>query len=81
MTATRPQAKALDTYAILLEKVRRIIVSPAAQRTQEAVISMHLSDRHEDWERLMTEISETDGLAITMTESGDACLTWKSMPE
>ncbi|MFL1584533.1 DUF1654 domain-containing protein [Stutzerimonas stutzeri] len=68
----------LSTYHRLVRRVNRAITTPRAQRERQANIAREPGDRPEDWDRLLDEIQQADGVAMTRRSDGSIRLTWCS---
>lgn len=68
----------LSTYQRLVRRVNRTITTPRAQRERQANIAPEPDDRPEDWDRLLDEIQQADGVAMTKRSDGSVYVTWRS---
>jgi hypothetical protein len=68
----------LSTYHRLVRRVNRAITTPRAQRERQANLSREPDDRLEDWERLLDEIQQADGVAMTKRSDGSVYVTWRT---
>ncbi|MBU1862022.1 MAG: DUF1654 domain-containing protein [Gammaproteobacteria bacterium] len=73
-TITHPSH--LSTYHRLVRRVNRVLTTPRAQRECQANLAPQQDDRPEDWERLLDEIQQTDGVAMTRRQDGSVHLRW-----
>lgn len=80
MNRTQAQAithqRQLSTYNRLVRRVNRLITTPRAQVERQANLAPHPDDLPEDWERLLDEIQQTDGVAITRRPDGSIHVRW-----
>jgi len=68
----------LSTYHRLVRRVNQAITTPRAQRERQANLAPEPGDRPEDWERLLDEIQQADGVDITRRSDGSCYVTWRS---
>lgn len=68
----------LSTYQRLVRRVNRAITTPRAQRERQANLAREPDDRLEDWERLLDEIQQADGVAMTKRSDGSVYVTWRT---
>lgn len=68
----------LSTYYRLVRRVKHTITTPRAQRECQANLTPQQDDRPEDWERLLDEIQQTEGVAMTKRPDGSVHLRWRS---
>lgn len=80
MNRTQPHAithyHQVSTYNRLVHRVNRLITTPRAQVERQANLAPHPDDLPEDWERLLDEIQQTDGVAITRRPDGSIHVRW-----
>lgn len=69
----------LSTYHRLVRRVKRTITTPRAQRECQANLAPQQDDRPEDWERLLDEIQQSDGVAVTARPDGSVHVRWCSV--
>ncbi|WP_313058351.1 DUF1654 domain-containing protein [Stutzerimonas nitrititolerans] len=68
----------LSTYHRLVRRVKRTITTPRAQRECQANLAPQQDDRPEDWERLLDEIQQSDGVSMTKRPDGSVHVRWRS---
>ena len=68
----------LSTYHRLVRRVNRTIATPRAQRERQANLAREPDDRPEDWDRLLDEIQQAEGVAITRRNDGSVYVTWRA---
>lgn len=68
----------LSTYHRLVRRVNRAITTPRAQRERQANLARQPDERPEDWDRLLDEILQADGVAMTRRTDGSVYVTWRS---
>lgn len=81
-----PKAKSIPpdaptTYALLGMRLQTVINSPRAQKEQAAVLQRLPSDRPEDWDQLVNEISENDSVTITSRDDGNIQISWVALKD
>lgn len=69
----------LSTYHRLVRRVNRAISTPRAQRERQANLAREPDDRPEDWDRLLDEIQQADGVAMIRRNDGSVYVTWRSL--
>jgi len=62
----------------LVRRVNRAITTPRAQRERQAKIAREPGDLSEDWDRLLDEIQQTDGVAMIKRSDGSVYVTWRT---
>lgn len=67
---------ALTTYALLGMRIQATINSPRAQKAKSTLLERSPSDRPEDWDRLLDEISENDNVTIAHRDDGNVQIFW-----
>ena len=82
MAAGNPSiAKTVGTYELMGLRIQKIVNSHTAQKTRCAILSKGLHELDEDWSQLLSDLEETDGVKVALTETGDAKITWQSPDE
>lgn len=80
MTGVQPQTithqRQISSYHRLVRRVNRALTTPRAQVERQANLLPDPSDRPEDWQRLLDEISQTDGVAMTPRPDGSVHVRW-----
>ncbi|MDL0441861.1 DUF1654 domain-containing protein [Stutzerimonas frequens] len=67
----------LSSYHRLVRRINHTITTPRAQRERQANLYPSQSDRPEDWERLLDEIQQADGVALMKRPDGSVYVTWR----
>lgn len=62
-------------------RVSSMINSPRAQERCSALIHRMDSDQDVDWEEVMSQISETDGVNMVFQDDGGVLLEWEAPSE
>lgn len=66
----------ISTYSRLLRRVNRTLTTPRALVERQANLAPAPDDRPEDWERLIEEIEQVDGVAMTKRPDGSVHVRW-----
>jgi hypothetical protein len=64
------------TYALLGMRLQAVINSPQAQKNRSALLERLPSDRPEDWDQLLNEISENENVTIAQRDDGNIQIFW-----
>jgi len=62
-------------------RVSSMINSPRAQERCSALIHRMDADQDADWEEVMSQISETDGVSMVFQDDGGVLLEWEAPSE
>ncbi len=80
MNRTQPHAIThhyqASTYNRLIRRVNLIITTPRARVERQANLAPQPDDLPEDWERLLDEIQQTEGVALTRRPDGSIHVRW-----
>lgn len=71
----------VGSYELLGLRVQEIFSSYTAQKTQSAIVTKAPSELDEDWNQLLSDLVETDGVKVAVTETGAAKITWQNLSE
>ena len=74
-------AKTVGTYELMGLRIQKIVNSHTAQKTRCAIVTKEANELDEDWSQLLSDLEETDGVKVALTETGDAKITWQSPDE
>lgn len=74
-------SKPIGSYELMGLRIQRILNSYTAQKTQRAIVSKGVNELDEDWIQILSDLEETDGVKVTLTETGAAKITWHSLDE
>lgn len=74
-------AKSIGTYELMRLRIQKIVNSHTAQKTRCAIVSKGVNELDEDWSQLLSDLEETDGVKVALTEAGAAKITWQSPDE
>ncbi len=67
-----------SSYGRLVRRINHLITTPRAQYERQANLVRHPDDRPEDWERLMDEIQQADGVSLTKRPDGSVHVRWRA---
>ena len=67
-----------SSYGRLVRRINHLITTPRAQYERQANLDRQPDDRPEDWERLVDEIQQTDGVSMTQRPDGSIHVRWRS---
>lgn len=82
----KPRARAvthqtqISGYERLARRIQSVISTPRAQVERQAVISRQPDEMQGDWDRLMEEIRDSDGVTLTPRGDGSMHLAWIAEP-
>ena len=74
-------AKTVGTYELMGLRIQKIVNSHTAQKTRCAIVTKEANELDEDWSQLLSDLEETDGVKVALTEAGAAKITWQSPDE
>ena len=80
-TSNPATEKTVGTYELMGLRIQKIVNSHASQKTRCAIVSKGENELDEDWSQLLSDIGETDGVKVALTETGAAKITWQSPDE
>lgn len=66
-----------SSYEQLGRRVRRLVASPHVQKLQAVTVTPAPGELKEDWEQLLDELGNTDGIRIDRLESGAYRIGWR----
>lgn len=82
MVPSKPVAeKTFGSYELMVLRIQKIVNSHVAQKTRSAIVSKGIHELDEDWNQLLSDLEETDGVKVSLTENGAAKITWQSLDE
>lgn len=67
-----------SSYGRLVRRINHLITTPRAQYERQANLTRQPDDRPEDWERLLEEIQQTDGVSMSRRPDGSIHVCWQS---
>jgi hypothetical protein len=70
------QTDQADSYRSLARRVQRLITTPRARYEHQAVIQRLPGDQPDDWERLLDEISDAEGVKLNLRPDGSVHVVW-----
>ncbi|KQQ67822.1 hypothetical protein ASF84_01395 [Pseudomonas sp. Leaf127] len=68
--------KAGNSYEHLVKRVQEIISSPRSQLEHQVTISKTSHESAQDWDRLLEEINDADGVTLSRLQDGSAHIAW-----
>ena len=74
--STSNAPKLPSTFDVLGVRIQKIINSPAAQKAQAVVISKKPEELDDDWQLLLEQIGETDGVNLAFQDDGGVRIFW-----
>lgn len=77
--ATVTHQSQLCTYNRLVRRVNHLITTPRALVERQANLTPQPGDRSEDWERLLDEIEQAEGVALTYRSDGSVHVRWRRL--
>ncbi|WP_313629861.1 DUF1654 domain-containing protein [Pseudomonas sp.] len=75
------ESKEMPAVERLALRVASMINSPRAQERCSALIHRLDSDRDAEWDEIMAQISEIDGVAMIFQDDGGVLLEWEALSE
>lgn len=67
-----------SSYYHLTRRVRLLLTTPRAQVEHQAVITREPGDSCQDWDRLLEEIRDAEGVTLTPRRDGSLHVAWFS---
>ncbi|MCU1780893.1 DUF1654 domain-containing protein [Pseudomonas sp. 14P_5.3_Bac1] len=74
--STTPERQEMTAVEMLSLRVAAMINSPRAQERCSALIHRLDSDRDAEWDEIMSQISETDGVTMIFQDDGGVLIEW-----
>lgn len=75
------ESKEMPAVERLALRVASMINSPRAQERCSALIHRLDSDKDAEWDEIMAQIAETDGVAMIFQDDGGVLLEWEAPSE
>lgn len=69
-------AHSTDTYRTLARRVQHLITTPRARYEHQAVIHRLPNDKPHDWDRLLDEIRDAEGVTLNPRPDGSVHVVW-----
>lgn len=66
-----------SSYELLGRRMQRLVSSPHVQKLQAVTVLPEPGDLSEDWDRLLDELANTDGIQIFRLEDGAYRIGWR----
>jgi hypothetical protein len=81
MSSWTPQIPEHESYIALAQRIQSIITSPKAQIDHQALIAREPGETKGNWDRLVAEIQDAEGVSLTPCEDGRYRVSWFVTPE
>lgn len=81
MTSWTPDTTEQYGYIALARRIQDIIMSPKAQIDHQALIAPEQGESSRNWDRLIAEIRDAEGVSISPCEDGRFLVTWFVTPD
>jgi hypothetical protein len=81
MTSWTPDASEQTGYIALTRRIQDIILSPKAQIDHQVLISPEPGESLSQWDHLISEIRDAEGVSIRSCEDGRFLVSWFITPE
>lgn len=65
------------SYELAGRRLHALITAPSVQKRMAVTVSRLEHEAEEDWQRLIDEISETDGVMVESLQDGAIRIGWK----
>jgi hypothetical protein len=65
------------SYELAGRRLQALIAAPGVQKRMAVTVSRLEHEAEEDWQRLIDEISETDGVMVESLQGGAIRIGWK----
>lgn len=76
MAAQSLQLQPFDTYTALARRIQAIINRPRAQIEHQVNIAKEPHESEQDWEYLLEELRDAEGVTLTRRADGSVHLAW-----
>lgn len=70
------ESRPVNTYLVLSRRVTALVSTPRARYEHQAVIHRLPTDLPDDWERLLDEIRDVEGVKLNPRPDGSVHLVW-----
>lgn len=81
MSSWTPEQSQYGGYAALAQRIQAVISSPKSQIEHQAIIKPEPGEARSNWERLVGEIRDAEGVSIQQREDGSFLVSWFVTPE
>jgi hypothetical protein len=76
MSSWTPDITEQDQYVKLTRRIQTILASQKAQIDHQAVIVREPSDSRRNWDRLISELQEAEGVLVVAREDQSLLISW-----
>lgn len=81
MSSWSPEISEHESYVLLTRRIQTVIFSPKSQIDHQAIITREPGDTDQNWDRLVSEISDAEGVSVTKRPNGSLLVTWFVTPD
>ncbi|MGH8389510.1 MAG: DUF1654 domain-containing protein [Pseudomonas sp.] len=81
ITSPKPTPKTTTPYELARRRLQALVATPGAQKVQAITVSRLEHETVEDWQYLIDEISETEGVMVEVLEGGSIKISWRQYCE
>jgi hypothetical protein len=81
MSSWTPEVSEHGGYVALARRIQSIISSPKAQIDHQALIAPEPGEARSNWDRLVNEIKDAEGVSIHQRDDGSYLVVWFITPE
>ncbi len=74
---TPSSLSAEDSYRRIGNRIQKIVAAPGVQKTQAAIVSRAPDENEDMWNRVLSEIAETDGVDVDQLQDGTTRIGWR----
>ncbi|OMQ37097.1 DUF1654 domain-containing protein [Pseudomonas putida] len=65
-----------SSFELLAARIQKQIIAPAAQKAQAVTIYKEEGESSDDWEQIVSAISETDSVYVTVQDDDGVRIFW-----
>jgi hypothetical protein len=76
MSSWTPDVTEQDQYTKLTRRVQAVVTSQKAQIDHQALIIREPSDSRRNWDRLVSELKDSEGLSVTAPDDQTLLISW-----
>lgn len=76
-TGNKAATLPIDSYEQVGRRIQKLVADPKVQKRQVVTVSRLDDESSEAWNRVLTELEETDGVDVERHEDGSALIAWK----
>lgn len=81
MSSWTPEVAEQGGYMALARRIQALISSPKAQIDHQVVITPEPGEARSNWDRLISEIRDAEGVSIHQRDDGSYVVAWFITPE